>query len=268
MRHYDEKEAAKLEAAPWMVELLKRNPSYVHWGPHEDYMWTKERGWNAPVVDQTWNNFWFKTLDDYNEVAHFYFQIARPSESCSTCKGTGYHPEALWVSEAWYRHKEQFADGAMPSNEVLQKYPDLWGHCMSVKVNGGEWSTALTQDEVDALWDQHRLQLEFKEKPTAAQVNKWAKGRGIGHDAINSWICIEQRLKRLGIPEKCPTCDGDTRLFTGPAYMQLVLWVLHPRKGASRGVEVRFEEYELPEVLAYLREAARRSAERFKGVMP
>ena len=41
MRHYptdedDMKEVARLEAPTWMVEQLKLNPSYVHWGPHED----------------------------------------------------------------------------------------------------------------------------------------------------------------------------------------------------------------------------------------
>lgn len=267
MRTFDEEDAAKLEAQPWMLELLKRNPSYVHWGPHEDYMWTKGGGWTSPVVDQTWADFGFKELDDYNEVAHFYFSVERPSEKCAMCEGTGYHPDALWVSESWYKHKEKFAGGSMPSIELLDKYPELMAHCLSVKANIGEWSSALTQDEVDALWDGHRLQLEFKEKPTAEQVNSWAGGRGFGHDAINSWICIEQRLKRLGIPKTCPKCDGDTRLFTGPAFVNLVLWVLHPREGASRGVEVRIEEAEVPEALAYLREAAQRSADRFKGVM-
>jgi hypothetical protein len=266
MRQYGEDEAAKLEAQPWMVALLERNPSYVHWGPHEDCMWNKDQGWTSPVVDQTWAGFGFKVLDEYNEVAHFYFEIARPSEQCATCDGRGYHPDALWVSESWYEHKEQFAHGAMPPSELLEKYSGLMEHCKSVKANGGGWYTAITQDEVDALWDGLRLTHEFKEKPTAEQVNTWAGGRGFGHDAINSWICIEQRLKRLGIPKTCPVCEGDTRLFTGPAYMQLVLWVLHPRKGASRGVEVRFEEHELPEVLDYLREAAQRSADRFKGV--
>lgn len=267
MRTFDKEEAEKLEPQPWMLALLERNPSYVHWGPREDYMWNDKSGWDSRVVGQVWKSFGFKNLDEYNEVAHFYFSVERPSEKCPMCEGNGYHPDALWVSESWYKHNGKLSGSVMPPAELLKRYDGLAAHCLSVKANGGEWSSALTQDEVDALWDGYRLKHEFKEKPTAEQVNAWAGGRGFGHDAINSWICIEQRLKRLGIPKTCPKCDGDTRLFTGPAFVNLVLWVLHPRKGASRGVEVRIEEGEVPEVLAYLREAAQRSMDRFKGVM-
>ena len=47
----------------------------------------------------------------------------------------------------------------------------------------------------------------------------------------------------------------------------LVLWFLHPRKGCSRGVEIkRIEEAEIPEVVAYLQQAAKRNAERFSAL--
>jgi hypothetical protein len=42
MRKYDENTAKKLNAEQWQLDLPKLNPDYVHWGPHEDYMW-KER---------------------------------------------------------------------------------------------------------------------------------------------------------------------------------------------------------------------------------
>jgi hypothetical protein len=46
----------------------------------------------------------------------------------------------------------------------------------------------------------------------------------------------------------------------------LVLWILHPRKGASRGVSIaRVERTELPAVATWLQEAAERNAERFAG---
>jgi hypothetical protein len=42
------------------------------------------------------------------------------------------------------------------------------------------------------------------------------------------------------------------------------MWVLHPRKGCSRGVEVKnIKQNELPEIFKYLRSAADRNAERF-----
>jgi hypothetical protein len=43
-----------------------------------------------------------------------------------------------------------------------------------------------------------------------------------------------------------------------------MIWMLHPRKGCSRGVEVlEITESELPMVYAWLREAADRNAKRF-----
>lgn len=294
MRVYDEKKAARLEAQPWMLDLLKRNPSYVQWGPHEDFMWKKGESWDSAVVDQSWGGFGFRDLDELNEVVNFYFQVTRPSIECDMCNGKGYHPDAQWVSESWYKHTSPFTvpdskevqvkaimatfgstftvpvmgRGQMPDTATLERYgPAFYEHCVTTMENGGEWGTAILQDEVDSLWDSHRLRFEFKEKPTAAQVNQWQKGRGMGHDLINSWICIEQRLKRLGIPKSCPKCDGHTSIYTGPAYVNLVLWMIHPRKGASRGIEVRIDEHQVPEVLEYLREAARRNAARFSGVL-
>ena len=44
MRHaptddkWDREALERLNAEPWMVELLDLNPGYCSWGPHEDYM--------------------------------------------------------------------------------------------------------------------------------------------------------------------------------------------------------------------------------------
>ena len=52
------------------------------------------------------------------------------------------------------------------------------------------------------------------------------------------------------------------------AHVNLVLWLIHPRKGAGRGVEVKgIKKEDLPAIKAFLAEAARRNADRFKGVM-
>ena len=155
--------------------------------------------------------------------------------------------------------------GTLPPDDVIARYgKPFLEHCVRTMENDGEWSTDITQDEVEALQKSHRL-FDFKgETPTAEQVNQWARGRGMGHDAINRWICCEQRCKRLGVPYSCPTCEGHGSLFTGPAYLTLVLWVLHPRKGCSRGVEVNhIQQDELPTVYAYLQAAAKRNAKRF-----
>ena len=48
------------------------------------------------------------------------------------------------------------------------------------------------------------------------------------------------------------------------AKIALQLWFLHPRKGCSRGVYVKnIEESDVPNVIEYLKEAAKRNAERF-----
>ena len=41
LEYADEKDIAEIMAQPWQLELLKMNPEYTSWGPHEDYMWVK-----------------------------------------------------------------------------------------------------------------------------------------------------------------------------------------------------------------------------------
>ena len=49
--------------------------------------------------------------------------------------------------------------------------------------------------------------------------------------------------------------------------MQLVLWMIHPRSGASRGVEIKnINKEDLLKVFEYLREAANRNANRFSHI--
>lgn len=44
---YDKKELERLNAEPWMVELLKCNPQYPYWWNYEDYM-SGGSGWDKP----------------------------------------------------------------------------------------------------------------------------------------------------------------------------------------------------------------------------
>jgi hypothetical protein len=125
---------------------------------------------------------------------------------------------------------------------------------------------ALTQDEVDALWKANRLHY-FTEKPTAEVLNAQYR-TGTGHDCINRTICIETRAKRLGVWGDCPQCEGSGRIYTEPkAKLQLQTWIIHPRKGASRGLLLEeIKEHELPEVFSWLKGAAKRNAERFSKI--
>lgn len=248
---WDAKAAAELQAPAWMLDVLKVNPGYCSWGPHEDYMWNKEGGWTSGVFTDRWADFTL-ALDDLNEVANFYFSIERDNEECAACGGEGYNPETKRISDSFYRH-------SCPQGEQ-------------------PWHDQITQDEVEALISHHRIGVKWNPErreydrtlppPTADEVNTAERGRGLGHDAINRGILIEARAKRLGVWGLCPACSGNGYVYTAPACrLALTLWVLHPRKGASRGWEIKsVEESELPAAFAYLRQAAERNAARFASI--
>jgi hypothetical protein len=262
MRTYDEAEAAELNAQPWQTALLELNPPYVYWGPNEDYMWKEGSGWESQQLFASWAEFGPWGLDELNECVNFYFSVHRDQKECETCGGNGYHPDAQRVVNTFYRH--QCSSVGAPEHEA--------------------WSDKITQDEVQALVDANRLH-DFTHKwvgmagegwvkkipeviPTADEVNAWQRGRGVGHDAINRCILIEARLKRLGLPKTCPTCDGNGYVYTAPdAHVSLTLWWLHPRKGCSRGIEItRIGQSDLPAIFVFLGAAAARNASRFSKI--
>ena len=247
---YAEKDEIKeLKAKPWQMNLLKMNPEYTFWGPHEDYMCNKGEGWNSAVVKENWKEFSDWKLDDYNECVNFYFELNRKSDNCSC--GDGYHPQARSVVDSFYNHRAP---------------------------NGIGWRDKITQDEYEALLEAGRVDCkdrnvaqEDREYLTLEEVNEqngpYARGV-MGHDAINQHILIKARLQRLGIPHTCPLCDGKAYKYVEEfATVRLILWMIHPRKGASRGVEIKnIKKEDLPEVYAYLREAAQRNANRFSKI--
>lgn len=111
---------------------------------------------------------------------------------CKLCGASGYNKETRRISDDWY----DFAN------------------------TGRKWCYKLTQDEVDALWKDNRLRNDFDKKPTAEEVNKWAQ-KGMGHDGVNCWTCVEIRAKRLGVCGKCPLCKGSGYLWCDNKYAKL-----------------------------------------------
>lgn len=237
-----------------MVALLDLNSGYVHWGPGEESMSVRDTGWSSAIVLPTWKEFAFPQ-DDLNEVVHFYFSVERTSVTCKSCDSTGSNPDTKALSEDFYDFKER----------------------------GRRWCDRITQDEVDALIARGRLGSVYNRDsktwgppnpiPTVEEVNA-ANGSGgrsfdYRHDAINRWILIETRAKRLGVWGDCSECEGHGYLFTAPAaHVELTLWVLHPRKGCSRGVRIEnIERNELPAIYTYLRAAAERNAQRFAKIV-
>lgn len=254
---YDLKDAKQMNVEPWQLDLLKLNPSYVSWGPGEDYMKGKrdEGGWDAGQAFDSWKSFGPWGLDDLNEVVNFYFSVHRENKPCEHCKQSGLNPATHQISEDFY----DFAN------------------------TGRRWNDKITQDEVDALIEKNRL-MDFtseytKEKGwqkhgrpvTAAEVNAAQNRRGAGlisHDAINRWILIETRAKRLGVYGHCEHCEGKGYIYTAPnAHVTLTLWFLHPRKGCSRGVEINnITQEDLPEIAKFLKQANERNMERFAKI--
>ena len=125
-------------------------------------------------IDFKWplHQVWVGYLNPYSSV------------KCKSCDGTGLNPATKKIRDDWYD-------------------PDR---------TGVRWCNNITQDEVDALWDENRLHRDFKEKPTAQQVNEWSK-HGFGHDSINHYICYTTRAKRLGVYGYCEYCGGDGELW-------------------------------------------------------
>lgn len=264
---------------------------------------TGDHGWESRCLVPDWKSRVPMECDDLNEVVNFYFAIHRESVPCEMCNGDGYHPDAQWISESFYEHSSPFrtqsvrareasmllasfgdtlpresaigqADGNFPSNAVLKKYPAAFREfCEAMRDGDGCWHDKITQDEVAALIEGDRLTFLVRDKGagiTAEDVNQVNRsGRGMGqHDAINRGILIRKRCERLGVPTQCTRCEGHGTVFVEPEpHVSLTLWLLHPRKGASRGVEIkRIQQSELPEVFAFLRTAADRNAARFARI--
>jgi hypothetical protein len=213
---------------------------YIGWNPNADYMWKDGHGWDTrkKYRSEEYLRDWFPSDFDYNQVVDFYFERITPSVKCEACNGVGYNPETKKLSDDWYTHLR--TDGKRG------------------------WSENLTQDEVQALFDQGRM-FGFKKCPTAAEANAWFRKNM--HDAINHWICVEVRAKRLGVWGNCEHCGGKGYIPTEPEMLTLNLWMTHPRKGASRGIEItHIPDKHLPIYYGLLGEWKKRLIKRFENV--
>ncbi len=279
MRYYPEPdELHELEerlVQPWQAELLKLNPSYCSWGNFEDYMIGKDKGWAESQEVETWEERY--GLDDLNEVVNFYFRVSRSSHNCPHCNDTGLNPASQRISDTFYDFEEiggRWCDKitadevyALVKSGRLQDFmPDKKWYHFDEEVNSWQF---LDRSLEKAAW----VNCKEPDMPLLSEVNeansRHSTRRGFSsHDGINRSILIRTRCQRLGIWGECEHCDGNAYIYDEDfSRVSLQLWVLHPRKGCSKGLYIKnIEQSELPEVFAYLKEAAARNAERFSKI--
>lgn len=97
---------------------------------------------------------------------------------CPCCGGNGISPEAQKIFDSWK-----------------------------------EWEYQLTEDEVEALYEHKLLQLFFNGKPSAKEVNEYAKSNLYFHTYQSQYICCKLRCEKSGIELKCPYCHGKGLIF-------------------------------------------------------
>lgn len=230
----DLKEAARLGAPTWMLDALKMNPSYPHWGNHEDYMCAKNAGWRDAVELATVADMW--PQDDMNELVHGYYFIDREGRGCDDCERSGYNPATHKIADDWYgnRNPRDRWDAKLTQDEVVALVEEgrLWDLTKGFR---GHYDRETSHWVVPQ--DGKYVPYEgIPYIPTPEEVNAWANARGFGHDAINRMICVRTRAKRLGVYGLCTACDGHGHVYTeAQPRLALQLWMIHPRKGASRG---------------------------------
>lgn len=260
----DQKELKVLNAKNWQIDLLKLNPNYVYWGCFEDYMSNKEGGWSSRVITPTWKGFEFN-LDELNECVNFYFQLYRKNHECPHCEATNYNTQTKQINDDWYDFAGKGTKWSKNISDVEVEALMKAGRISDVSKFHGYYDT-----EANKWWkfeNRQKIECEKPEFPSAAAVNEWSK-TGFGHDSINKWLCVEARAKHLGVFGHCDKCEEGYIYDESEGKIALQLWIIHPRKGCSRGVYIEeIKEEDLPEVFKYLKEAADRNQNRFSKVI-
>lgn len=154
-----------------------------------------------------------------NEVWEGYINPYPGPLTCDLCDGSGYNTATKQIADDFYGLMDQSC----------------------------AWYDKITQDEVQVLVDRGQLinlthtwkqgegwkRREDGYIPTAEEINASQAQNGPGrHDAINRYILIEARAKRLGVFGKCPVCGGEGTLP-------------HPNE-AIRKLHEEWEKYEPP----------------------
>ncbi len=77
---------------------------------------------------------------------------------------------------------------------------------------------------------------------------------------------LSENLDGFHVSDDCAACNGHGGIpIEDKAHVSLTLWILHPRKGASRGMQIEriADEHEALEAMLWLRQAAEQNAARW-----
>lgn len=240
----------------------RENRSYTGWGPHEDYMITKDPDF-SPLDFTSWQDFknW-QQEHPHMVVLDYYHGYTCDSEKCPQCDGGGNNKATQQIEDDWYDFSgsgRKWSD-RITQDEVIElvkagRLSELTDHPYHFDETNGVWRVGLEELEGEPNY------------PTALEVNQWSQGRGIGHDAINRWICVKTRAKRLGVYGKCQDCQGQGYMETSDPYFMLTLWMFNTETGANRGIDIKgIQERELMLTKLYLKEQYEKLKKRFQSL--
>jgi len=141
---------------------------------------------------------------------------------CKQCEGSGLNERTKQLDNDWYTHcrtdgKEGW--GLHLEQEDVQALVDggrLWDFTRTPRTDEQKETVKKEREAGRNGW----LPSDNGYIPTAEEVNEWSK-KGIGHDSINKWICVEARAKRLGFYGKCTFCKGAGHYWCDDKYEAL-----------------------------------------------
>lgn len=202
--------------------------NYNGWGNGQDYMGSDKGQWDSDSELCSIKDMW--ELDVLNECVNFYFRAEKKVKTCPDCSGSGISNRAEEERESIHYDKYNLTE-----DDVIGLYEDGWLKTKPENIH------------------------DFWTNPEYSHFNI---------DALRIHTIIKRRAEKKGFNYFCNCCDGDGCLDVDKEYsLALQLWILHPRKGSSKGVLIHnITEQDLPEVFKLLNTARERFNAKFDKI--
>lgn len=266
MRDYpsdlNEKDVIDLKADTWQLDMLKLNSGYNHWGVYEDSMSSTE-SWRGRIINETWEDFEIE-LDDLNVLVNFYFEVYRENKNCELCDGSGLNEATKQLEDDWYDFNNT---GRKWKNSLTKVEIFALMKCGRIEDINGIKKVFDTEKNIWHTWTSGNK--SKCDAPTEDEIpNPDTINNNIKHDGINRWTCVKARAKHLGIYGDCEYCNDGIEYTSDKAKLSLQLWIIHPRKGAARGVYIKnIKEEEIDSVIDFLQKGVLMMNETFDPIV-